>query len=362
MRVINFNAGPAGLPLPALEKARDELLDYQNTGMSIMEHSHRGKVYEKLQHDTGQLLRRLLSIPDTHDVLFLQGGASLQFALVPMNFLHPDKSADYVVCGVWGEKAFEEARRVGKARAAWQEKTEQGQYVRVPRREEIKLDPAADYIHTTSNNTIYGTQFPHLPDFGVVPHICDMSSDFLSRRVDVSKFAFIYAGAQKNIGPSGLVVAIAHKEFLAKARTDGPKFLHYKSHADADSLLNTPNTIGVYLAHNVLEWLEKRGGLEWMEQRNKAKADLLYAAIDKAQAFYRAPVEKYSRSQMNVVFRLPSPELEEKFVKDAEKERMVGLKGHRSVGGIRVSLYNAVSEDDVHALVGFMDTFAKQHG
>jgi phosphoserine aminotransferase len=362
MRVINFNAGPAGLPLPALEKARDELLDYQGTGMSIMEHSHRGKVYEGLQRETAAQLTRLLGIPETHEVLFLQGGASLQFALVPMNFLHPGKSADYVVCGVWGEKAFEEARRVGTARAAWAEKTENGQYVRVPKREEIKIDPSAAYIHTTSNNTIYGTQFETLPDFGVVPHICDMSSDFLSRRVDVSKFQFIYAGAQKNIGPSGLVVAIASKDFLARARTDGPKFLHYKSHADADSMLNTPNTIGVYLAHNVLEWLEKRGGLEWMEKRNQAKADLLYGAIDQRADFYRAPVEKKSRSQMNVVFRLPSPELEDKFVKAAEKENMVGLKGHRSVGGIRVSLYNAVSEDDVQALVGFMDTFAKSNG
>jgi phosphoserine aminotransferase len=362
MRVINFNPGPAGLPLPALERMRDELLDFEGSGMSIVEHSHRGKVYEKVHHEAGALVKKLLAVPDSHTVMFLQGGATMQFALVPLNFLHPGKSADYVVAGAFGEKAIEEARAVGTVRAAWQEKNEKGQYVRVPRREEIKIDPSAAYIHTTSNNTIFGTQFHELPDFGVVPHVCDMSSDFLSRPVDVSKFAFIYAGAQKNIGPSGLVVAIAHKEFLARARTDGPKFLHYKEHAEHDSMLNTPNTIGVYLARNVLAWLDQHGGLAWMETRNLKKAALLYQAIDARPDYYRSPVEKQSRSRMNVVFRLPSAELEEKFVAEARKQNMVGLKGHRSVGGIRVSLYNAVSEDDVHQLVSFMDTFAKANG
>lgn len=362
MRVLNFNAGPAGLPLPALERARDELLDFEGSGMSIMEHSHRGKVYEKVHHEAGDLLRRLLEIPDSHEVLFLQGGATLQFALVPLNFLHPGKSADYVVAGQFGEKAFEEAKRVGTARAAWNEKTDKGQYVRVPKPDEIKVDPAACYVHTTSNNTIFGTQFHTLPDFGPVPHVCDMSSDFLSRPFDVSRFSFIYAGAQKNIGPSGLVVAIASKEALARSRTDGPKFLHYKQHADADSMLNTPNTIGVYLARNVLAWLEQQGGLPWVEQRNKKKAELVYGAVDRAGGFYRAPVDPGSRSRMNAVFRLPTPELEEKFVAEAKAERMVGLKGHRSVGGIRVSLYNAVSEADAQTLASFMGTFAKKNG
>lgn len=362
MRVINFNAGPAGLPLPALEKARDELLDYQGTGMSIMEHSHRGKAYEAVHQDAIARLTRLLGIPDSHQVLFLTGGASMQFAQVPLNFLPSGKSADYVLTGVWSEKALDEAKLVGAARVACTTKGDDGRYVRVPTQAELKLDPAAAYVHTTSNNTIYGTQFHALPDTGAVPHVCDMSSDFLWRPLDVSRFDFVYAGAQKNLGPSGVLVAVAKKDFLAKGRTDIPKILRYQTHAKENSLYNTPPTLAIYLVRNVLEWIEGQGGLPGMEKRNRAKADALYGALDRLSGFYAAPVEKASRSVMNIVFRTPSEALDEKFVSEAAKAGMVGLKGHRSAGGIRVSAYNAVSEADVAALVSFMESFAKSNG
>ncbi|MBK7858491.1 MAG: 3-phosphoserine/phosphohydroxythreonine transaminase [Archangiaceae bacterium] len=360
MRVINFNAGPAGLPLPALEQARDELLDFQKTGMSIMEHSHRGATYEAVHDEAIALLGELLGIPSTHTVVFVQGGASLQFGLIPMNFLPKGKSADYVVTGVWGEKAISEAKYLGEVSTAWA--PADGKFVRVPKPDEIKWDPNAAYAHTTSNNTIYGTQFHTLPDPGAVPHICDMSSDFLWRPIDVSRFAFIYAGAQKNIGPSGVVVVVANKEFLAKRRTDIPKIFQYQTHVENNSLYNTPNTWGIYLCRNVLQLMKKQGGLKAMESKNQEKASLLYGALDRLNGFYKAPVEKASRSVMNIVFRLPSEGLEDKFVSEAKKANMIGLKGHRSAGGIRVSAYNAVSVEDIKALVSFMEVFSKANG
>ncbi len=360
-RVINFNAGPAGLPLPALERARDELLDFQGTGMSIMEHSHRGKAYEAVHQEAVALLTELLGIPDSHQVLFLQGGASLQFATVPLNFLPAGKSADYLLTGGWAEKAYEEAKRIGQVRVAATTREADGRYKRVPKQAELQLDPSAAYVHSTSNNTLFGTQTFTFADTGAVPHVCDMSSDFLWRPIDVKRFAFIYAGAQKNIGPSGLVVVVAEKKFLAGAREDIPKILRYQTHAKENSLYNTPNTWGIYLVRNVLAWLKGLGGLPAMEQRNRAKATLLYGAIDGMNEFYRAPVEVESRSVMNVVFRLPSEELEKKFVADAQADGMVGLKGHRSTGGIRVSTYNAVSVEDVQTLISFMESFAKKH-
>jgi len=360
-RVINFNAGPAGLPLPALERARDELLDFNGTGMSIMEHSHRGKAYEAVHDEAVALLTELLQIPDTHQVLFLQGGASLQFAMVPMNFLKPGQSAGYVLSGGWAEKAYEEAKRIGNATVAASTRQDDGSYLRVPRQEDLKLDPSAAYLHTTSNNTLFGTQTFSFVESGAVPHICDMSSDFLWRPIDVKKFAFIYAGAQKNIGPSGLVVVVANKKFLESSREDIPKILRYPTHAKENSLYHTPNTWGIYLARNVLAWLKGLGGLSSMEQRNRAKATLLYGALDSMTAYYKAPVEPASRSVMNVVFRLPNEGLEKKFVADAELAGMVGLKGHRSTGGIRVSTYNAVSVEDVKTLVAFMESFAKKN-
>jgi len=361
MRVINFNAGPAALPLQVLERARDELLDFRGTGMSILEMSHRGAVFESVLAETVERLRRLLQLPDSHEVLFMQGGASLQFALLPLNFLPSGATADYVVTGAWGEKALKEAQGVGRARAAVSTR-EEGGYRRVPAPSELQLDPSAAYVHLTSNETIDGVQFHAFPDTGSVPAVCDMSSDFLWRPLDLSPFSLVYAGAQKNVGPSGLVVVIARKDFLARGRKDLPTILRYGTHAEAGSLYNTPNTFGIYLVRNVLEWLEGQGGLPAMEARNRAKAAAVYAAVDGSGGFYRCPVEQGSRSVMNPVFRTPSDALDAAFVKQAEAAGMVGLKGHRAVGGIRASLYNAVSETDARTLAAFMATFASRKG
>ncbi len=362
MRVINFNAGPAGLPLPALERARDELIDFQGSGMSIMEHSHRGKEYEAVHDEAISLLTGLLDIPASHQVLFLQGGASLQFAMVPMNFLPAGKSADYVLTGTWSEKALDEAKLLGKPRVAASTVTADKRYLRVPKQQEIELDPKAAYVHTTSNNTIFGTQFHTYPDTGAVPHVCDMSSDFIWRKFDVSKFGLVYAGAQKNVGPSGLVVVIADKELIAQGRKDIPKVLRYSTHAENNSLYNTPPTFSIYLMRNVLAHLKELGGLAKVEANNREKAGVLYGALDALSGFYKAPVEKESRSVMNIVFRLPSEALEDRFVSEAKKAGMVGLKGHRSAGGIRVSAYNAVTVEQIKTLVSFMESFAKANG
>jgi phosphoserine aminotransferase len=364
-RPMNFNAGPATLPLPALERAREDLLNFDGTGISVMEHSHRGKAYEKVHEEAITLLRELLAIPDEYDVLLLQGGASLQFALIPMSFLPPGGSADYVVTGAWSEKAHSEG-------AAWAKivgggvrvaaSTREGGYVRVARPDEAKLDEAAAYVHFTTNETIHGVQYVDLPRFGDAPQICDASSDFLWRKIDVSRLSFLYGGAQKNIGPSGVLVVVARRDFLDRGRKDLPKILQYRVHAEARSLLNTPPTFGIYLVRNVLDWLKAGGGLEAIERRNRAKARELYRAIDLEPGFYRCPVEGGSRSIMNVVFRLPTEELEKQFVDEAKNSGMIGLKGHRSVGGIRVSLYNAVEPEWVTALASFMKDFMKQRG
>lgn len=362
-RIMNFNAGPATLPLAALERARDELLDFAGSGMSVMEHSHRGKEYEAVHDEALGLLRKLLGVPGSHDILLLQGGASMQFAWIPMTFLPPGGSADYVVNGAWGIKAHEEAARwaaIVGGRANVAATTKEGGYVRVSRPEEARLDPTAAYVHWTSNETIHGVQYQDVARFGDRPQICDMSSDFLWRKVDVAPLVFVYGGAQKNIGPSGVTVVIADKGFMEQGRKDLPSILQYREHAAARSLLNTPPTFGIYLMRNVLSWLDGLGGLDAIEKRNRAKAGVLYGAIDAHADFYRAPVERGSRSVMNVVFRLPNEELEKRFVDEAKKARMVGLKGHRSVGGIRVSLYNAVEPAWVDALASFMNDFVKR--
>lgn len=366
-RPLNFNAGPATLPLPALERARDELLDFAGSGMSVMEHSHRGKEYEAVHDEALALLRELLAVPRDFEVLFLQGGASMQFALVPMSFLPPGGSADYVVTGAWSAKAHAEAlawAKVAGARVNVAASTKEAGdgYRRVARPEEAKLDPNAAYVHWSSNETIHGLQYLELPRFGGAPQVCDMSSDFLWRPIDVSPFAMIYGGAQKNIGPSGVTVVVARRDFVDGGRRDLPSILQYRAHAEAKSLLNTPPTFGIYLVRNVLAWIKDLGGLPAVEKRNRAKAAMLYAAIDADAGFYRAPVEKGSRSVMNVVFRLASEDLEKRFVEEAKKQGMVGLKGHRSVGGIRVSLYNAVEPSWVEELARFMKDFAKKAG
>jgi phosphoserine aminotransferase len=366
-RPMNFNPGPATLPLPALERARDELLDFAGTGMSVMEHSHRGKEYEAVHDEAIALLRELLAVPADYEVLFQQGGASMQFALVPANFLPAGGSADHVVTGVWSEKAQSEAAAWGtvvgaKARIAASSRLPDGGYARTVHPDEVQLDAQAAYVHFASNETIHGIQYLELPGFGDAPLVCDMSSDFLSRRFDVSRFALVYAGAQKNVGPSGVTVLLARRDFLARGRKDLPKILQYREFAAARSLLNTPPTFGIYLVRNVLAWLKGIGGLPAMEERNRTKAAELYAAIDAHAAFFRCPVERSSRSVMNVVFRLPSEELEKRFVDEAKRGGMIGLKGHRSVGGIRVSLYNAVEPAWVTALASFMNDFVKRNG
>jgi phosphoserine aminotransferase len=300
-------------------------------------------------------------VPEDYHVLFLQGGASLQFAQVPMNFLPAGKSADYIVTGGWAEKALQEAQRVGTARAAATTEKDK-RYARIPRQAELQLDEGAAYVHMTSNNTLFGTQWHWLPETGKVPLIADMSSDFMWRPVDVSKFSLIYAGAQKNIGPSGVVVVLAKKSFVEGARKDIPTILRYATHAANDSLYNTPPTFAIYLIRNVLAWVKDLGGMPALEKRNRQKARALYSVIDDSHGFYQCPVEVASRSVMNVVFRLPSEALEDKFVSEAKKNGMVGLKGHRSVGGIRVSLYNAVGIEWVETLTSFMKNFAKGNG
>jgi phosphoserine aminotransferase len=334
---MNFSAGPAALPLAALERARDELLDFAGTGMSVMEQSHRGKAYERVHTEAQSLVRSLLGAPDEYEVMLLQGGASALFAQVPMNFLHRGRRAEYAVTGGWGERALEEAQRVGDAQDLARM---QKRYTRIPE----------------------GTQYHSFPEAPGVPLIADMSSDFLWRPFDLSRFALVYAGAQKNLGPSGVVIALGRKDFLASARTDIPKYLRLATHADAGSLYNTPPTFSVYMVRNVLLWLQAQGGLGAMEVRNRAKATALYAALDAHAGFYQRPVEPAHRSVMNVVWRLGSEDLDARFVKAAEAEGMVGLKGHRSTGGVRASIYNAVEPAWVDALAAFCAEFARRHG
>lgn len=356
MRAKNFNAGPAALPLAALERAERELLDYAGTGMSIMEHSHRDAPYEAVHFEAIALLRELLAIPDDYDVLLLQGGARQQFAMVPMNLLPVGRSADYVVTGSWAAQALEEAQLVGTARAA-ADTGEGGVYTRIPRT--LDLDPRAAYVHITSNNTLFGTQWASYPDTGDVPLIADMTSDLASRPLDVARFGLIYAGAQKNLGPAGVTVVIVQKDLVARGRTDIPQVFRYESHASKDSLWNTPPCFAIYMMRNTLAVLKERGGVAAMATAAAARAARLYALCDAHPAFFRCPVEVGSRSQMNVVFRLPSEGLEKEFLAEAKKRGMVGLKGHRSVGGLRASLYNFVEQAWVDALAELMDEFRR---
>lgn len=357
-RVINFAPGPGTLPLAALEQAQKDLVDYDGTGISIAEHSHRGPHYAAVHAETKELLRSLLGIPEDYEILFMQGGARGQFGLVPMNLLPEGRSADYVITGTWSEKAIEEALIVGTAREAANTKSGDA-FTRVPRQDELDLDDSAAYLHFTTNNTIFGTQFFDCPDGGQVPLVADMSSDIAWRPVDVSKFGLIYAGAQKNLGIAGVTLVIIRKDLVEAGRTDLPKIFQYRTLAKGDSLQNTAPTFAIYMMRNVLRWVKGYGGLEAMEKRNLKKASMLYAAVDSRPDFYRCPVETDSRSVMNAVFRLPTEDLEKKFVAEAAAADMVNLKGHRSVGGIRVSLYNAIEPTDVEKLVSFMDDFAK---
>jgi phosphoserine aminotransferase len=357
-RTINFNAGPAALPLGALERAQKELLDLGGTGMSVMEHSHRGKAYEAVHNEAIALTKELLGVPDNYDILLLQGGASQQFAVIPMNLLPQGKSADYILTGAWSQKAYKEAKTIGTARVASSTEKDK-KFTRVPAQNELDLDANAAYAHITSNNTIFGTQFAEFPNVGNVPLIADMSSDIAWRPIDVSKFGLIYAGAQKNLGPSGLALVIVRKDLVEAGRKDIPVIFQYRTHSENNSLYNTPPTFSVYVLRNVLSELKANGGLSAIEKINREKAKLLYDAIEARPDVFTAPVEKGSRSTMNVVFTLSTPELETEFLAEAKKRGMEGLKGHRSVGGMRASIYNAVSREWVAALAELISGFKK---
>ena len=358
--VLNFNAGPAMLPPPVLEKVQAELRDYQGRGMSIMEMSHRSKEYEAVNSEAEAAFKRLLGVGDGYRAIFVQGGASLQFAMLPMNFLAPGGAADYVVTGSWGEKAIEEGKNLGQARLAGS--TKEGGYRRVPKVAELNLGADASYVHLTSNETIQGVQYHDFPDVGDKPLVADMSSDVLSRPLDASRFALIYAGAQKNLGPSGVTVVLLRESWLERANKSVPTMLRYATHVKNNSLYNTPPSFGVYVLGLVLRWVEEIGGLAAMGERNARKAGLLYNAIDQSGGFYRGHAEKDARSLMNVTFRLPDETLEKTFVDEAKGQGMVGLSGHRSVGGIRASIYNAMGIEGCQALASFMGEFAKRNG
>ncbi|MBP2641306.1 MAG: serC [Firmicutes bacterium] len=356
-RAHNFNAGPAALPLEVLQKAQAQFLDFQGVGMSIMEMSHRSKEYEKVHNQTIALLRDLLAIPEDYEVLFLQGGASLQFAMVPMNFLSAGKKAGYVMTGSWSEKAYEEGKKIGDVFQAASAK--EGNYRRIPGNDELQYDVDSAYLHITSNNTIFGTEWKTFPDTGSVPLIADMSSDILARPIDVSKFGLIYAGAQKNLGPSGVTVVIIRRSLLETANPNIPTMLRYATHAKNNSLYNTPPVFGIYIMGLVLEWVKEQGGLEAIYQRNQEKAALIYDTIDASKGFYVGHAQIEARSIMNITFRLADEELEKKFLEQAKKAGFVGLAGHRSVGGCRASFYNAVPYESCKALQTFMVEFQK---
>jgi phosphoserine aminotransferase len=358
-RIFNFSAGPAVLPVEVLEQAQRDLLSLPGVGMSILEISHRSKPFDDIIEGCEADLRTLAGVSDHYHVLFLQGGASLQFSMVPMNLLPAQASADYVVTGAWSQKAVKEAKRVGGVRIA--ATTEAENFTRVPNQRELTLDPGAAYVHYTTNNTIFGTEFHDVPDTGSVPLVADASSDIFSRPLDVPKFALIYAGAQKNLAPAGLTLVIVRKDMLQRTPSTLPTMLQYGVHAEHKSMYNTPPVFAIYIMRLVLAWQLKQGGLAAIEKRNLRKADKLYAAIDRT-GFYRGHAAKDSRSRMNVTFRLPSEELEKTFAKEATAAGLDGLKGHRSVGGMRASIYNAFPEDGVDALVQFMAEFERKNG
>jgi len=359
-RIYNFNPGPAVLPLSVLEEVQSEFLNYKGSGMSIVESSHRGKEYEAVNKETEALIKELFVVPENYRVLFCQGGASTQFAAVPLNLVPAGGHADYLLTGSWAEKAQQEAEKFIKVNIAASNKSEN--YTRIPGKEEIRFSENPVYVHLCSNNTIYGTQWQTFPDTGSIPLVADMSSDIFSRRIDVSKFALIYAGSQKNLGPAGVTVVIIRKDLLQGIPANIPTMLRYDICAENDSLYNTPPAFAVYMVNKVLHWLKANGGLAEMEKHNARKAALIYEAIDGSGGFYKGHALKESRSLMNITFRLPSEELESAFAAETTKQGMIGLKGHRSVGGIRASVYNAMSFEGCKALAEFMNNFQKKNG
>ncbi len=357
MRPYNFSPGPAALPLEVLEQVRDELLDWRASGMSVMEVSHRGKAFMQVAAEAEADLRELLAVPRGYEVLFMQGGASAQFAIVPLNLAGAGSAADYIDTGHWSKKAIAEARRYCSVRMAGDSG---GEYRRVPPQRELRFDAHAAYAHYTPNETISGVEFGYIPDTRGVPLVADMSSNILSRPIDVSKFGLIYAGAQKNIGPSGLTVVIVHESLIGRARAETPAVFNYRLVAGDHSLLNTPPTFAWYVAGLVFKWLKSNGGLAAMAERNRIKAQTLYAAID-ASSLYGNAVSADSRSWMNVTFTLNRPDLDSTFIEEAAAAGLLNLKGHRVLGGMRASLYNAMPLAGVQALVGFMREFERRH-
>ena len=359
-RVYNFSPGPAVLPLEVLQRASTELAEWNGSGMSVMEMSHRGKEFMAIAAQAEADLREIMAVPANYKVLFLQGGASLQFAMAPMNLLQGKDKADYINTGEWSQKAIAEAQRYCKVNVA--ASTEAGKFTHVPPQKEWKLDPQAAYVHYTPNETIGGVEFHWIPETGDVPLVADMSSTILSRPVDVSKFGVIYAGAQKNIGPAGLTVVIVREDLIGRTITGTPRMLDYKIHADSGSMYNTPATYSWYIAGLVFDWVKRQGGLTAMASLNKRKADKLYTCIDTSGGYYRNPVEKASRSWMNVPFTLADPKLDNAFLGEAKQAGLVTLAGHRSVGGMRASIYNAMPEQGVDTLIEFMRDFQRRYG
>ena len=359
-RVHNFMAGPSTLPVPALERARDEMLDYKGSGASVMEQSHRDKVYESVHGEAIALTKELLNVSDDYAILFFQGGATLQFSQIPMNLLKTQ--ADYIVTGTWADGAYKAAQNYGQANLAATGK--ETNFNRIPKGAEINLTPNADYAHICSNNTIFGTQYKAFPDTGAVPLIADMSSDIMSRPLDVSKFGMIYAGAQKNIGPAGIVLVIMRKDLIERCAPPKfvPKTMQYKKALEENSMINTPATFSIYMVRNVLDWLKGEGGLKAIAERNETKAALIYDVIDASGGYYKGHSVKEDRSLMNITFNLKTPELEAAFISGATKAGLVGLKGHRSVGGVRASTYNAMTVQGCQALAQYMKDFMAKNG
>ena len=358
-RVYNFSAGPAMLPEEVLKQAASEMTDWRGSGMSVMEMSHRGKEYISIAKKAEADLRETMEIPDNYKVLFLQGGASSQFAMIPMNLLRGRNTADYINTGQWSKKAIAEAKRYCNVNVA--ATSEASNFTTVPPKSEWKLNPDAAYVHYTPNETIGGVEFDSIPGTGDVPLIADMSSTILSRPIDVSKFGLIYAGAQKNIGPAGLTIVIIREDLIGDPLSGTPVMFSYKTHAENESMYNTPPTYAWYIAGLVFEWIKNRGGLDAIAKINKRKADKLYAAIDKS-GFYKNPVDKNYRSWMNIPFTLKNSELDSKFLEEAKVAGLVALKGHRSVGGMRASIYNAMPEEGVDKLIALMEEFQKKNG
>ncbi len=357
-RVYNFSAGPSVLPLEVLEKVQKDLLNYEGSGQSVMEMSHRSAVYQKIIDDAEADLRELMGIPDNYKVLFVQGGGTMQFAMVPLNLLRNSKKADYVLTGTWAKKAYKEACKYGDIRVIASSEDDKFTWVPKIKKEDIRED--ADYVYITTNNTIYGTKFNYVPETGDIPLVADMSSNIMSEEVDVSKFGMIWAGAQKNVGPAGVTIVIVREDLIGFADEKVPTYLDYKIHADNGSMYNTPPCFSIYVAGEVFKYLKSIGGIKEMERRNVAKANLLYDYIDSSKLF-SCPVAKEDRSLMNVVFVTGDADLDKKFIAEAKEKGMINLAGHRSIGGMRASIYNAMPEEGVRALVDFMKAFEEEN-